>query len=310
MKRSNRLVLLIGIFLAAAAFVLIVLSLNKNGTGSGTTPPAPTTVNVVVATADIALGSKITQDDVTTKALPVDQKPVGSYSDVALVIGQTARASVSSGQLITPDVFSGSSGFITNVEVPAGFVAIAVQVDQVTGVGTLIKAGDYVDVTVGETGGQKVPVNEWQTVIPPSSYAKVPEDTYNSTSVKTLIQGLQVLGTLLPPPTGNTTGGAQASPGVNLNGQQEIVVLAVTQQQAEIIKFAQVDAASISLLLRSAADCQDENGNPAPCASATTTGVTLRILVDTFGVVPPQVVQVIQPQPLANPSPAVGAPNR
>ena len=309
MKR-NRLVLLIGMFLAAAAFALIVVSLNKNA-NTVTTPPPPTTVKVVVAAVDIPLGAKVTQDDVMTKDIPIDQKPASSFQDVALVIGQTARTQVTAQQLITPDIFNGGNGQIVNVDVPPGFVAIAIQVDQVTGVGTLIKAGDYVDVVTGLTGGTNVPVNQWQTNIPPASYVKVPDDQINSTTVKNLVQGLQVLGTLLPPPVA-TTGGTtpNASPGVSLNGQQEVVILAVTPQDAEIIKFAQVTSASISLLLRSAADCQDTSGNPAPCATSTTTGITLRILVDSFGVVPPQIIQVIQPQPLANPKPVVGAPNR
>jgi Flp pilus assembly protein CpaB len=195
--------------------------------------------------------------------------------------------------------------------VPQGYVAIAVQVDQITGVGTIIKAGDHVDVVLGLTSGAKVPEVEWQTNVPPASYVKIPEDTYNNTTVKTLVQGVQVLATLLPPAAaqGSTGTGAQASPGVSLNGQQEIVILAVTSQQAELIKFSQMDG-DVTLVLRSAADCQTADGQPAPCATAKTTGTTLRILVDTYGVVPPQMVQVIQPAPLANPSPAVGAPNR
>jgi pilus assembly protein CpaB len=304
------LVLLIGIFLALVAFVLIIVVFGKNQSENTPAPSAPTTVAVVVASTDIGLGTKITQDEVTTKQIPAGDKPAGSYSDVALVIGQTARMSVAAQQLITPDVFAGSSGSISNIEVPAGFVAIAVQVDQVTGVGTIIKAGDHVDVVTGITGGQKVPVTQWQTIVPPASFAKVPEDTYNSTTVKTLVQGIQVLGTLLPPPTAAaTTGGPTPSGGTSLNGQLEIVILAVTTQEAEVIKFAQIEG-DMTLVLRSAADCQNTDGTPAPCASAKTTGITLRILVDNLGVVPPQIVEVIQPQHIANPNAVVGAPNR
>ena len=57
-----------------------------------------------------------------------------------------------SGQAITTDVLAGASGSIQNIQVPAGHVAIAVQVDQVSGVGTIIKAGDFVDIINGFTG--------------------------------------------------------------------------------------------------------------------------------------------------------------
>ena len=304
------MILLFGVFLAIAAFALIVYAFGRNGETNTPQPSAPTTTTEVVAAADIALGAKITQDDVTTKDVLIADKPAGAYTDVSLVIGQTARRSVLTGALITPDVFTGSSGSIADIEVPSGMVAIAIQVDQLSGVGTIIKAGDHVDLVTGLTGGVNVPLVNWQTAVPPASFVKVPEDEYNTTSVKTLVQGLQVLGTLLPPPTATTaTGGPQASPGVSLNGQLEIVILAATPQEAEIIKFSQMSG-DITLVLRAAVDCQNADGTPAPCATAKTTGATLRILVDSYGVVPPQEVQVIQPAPLANPNPALGAPNR
>ena len=70
MKRSNRLVLLIGIFLAIVAFVLIVVMLGGNGGDNQLRPTAaPTTGNVVVATKDIELGAAIQQDQVGLKEI-------------------------------------------------------------------------------------------------------------------------------------------------------------------------------------------------------------------------------------------------
>ena len=53
MKRSNRLVLLIGVFLAIVAFVGILLLVRNDG--SREPVKAPTTGNVVVAVSDIPL---------------------------------------------------------------------------------------------------------------------------------------------------------------------------------------------------------------------------------------------------------------
>ena len=66
---------------------------------------------------------------------------------------------------------------------------------------------------------------------------------------------MQVLGTLLPPPprrgqTAPRLRRSQRPAATSLTGQQEIVILAVTAQQAEVIKFAQMDG-SIILVLRS-----------------------------------------------------------
>src|SRR6185503_8195672 len=65
-------------------------------------------------------------------------------------------------------------------------------------------------------------------------------------TVKLILQGMQVLGTLLPPvaPPVNADGtpAATAAPGTVLNEQQEIVILAVTAQQAEVIRYGQTMA--------------------------------------------------------------------
>src|SRR3972149_3848043 len=74
---------------------------------------------------------------------------------------------------------------------------------------------------------------------------KVIDDTLNNTSIKVLVQNSKVLGTLLPPPPEQT--GQQASPPpesssgeVALTGQQQIVILHLTAQQVELVRFAQV----------------------------------------------------------------------
>ena len=122
MKRSNRLVLLIGIFLAIVAFVLIVLMLSNGdvGGGSGVRPSAsPATAPVVVAARNVDLGATIVAADLATKELPVDQKPADSYGDTSQVIGQIARAKVTSGQLITSVIINASGSVRTSRCQPA-----------------------------------------------------------------------------------------------------------------------------------------------------------------------------------------------
>jgi len=300
LKRSNRLVLLIGIFLALVVFALIAFGGVLPSSRPDASPTPPTTAAVVVAKTDIALGATITAAMLTTKDIPIAEKPGDSYGDTSLVIGQIARAPVTAQQLITSTVLTGS-GSVSDIKAPAGFVAVAVQVDQVTGVGTVIKPGDFVDVISGFTAADK-----WPLVVSnpqPSPGANFVTETlpYTVTSVKVLSQGLQVLGTLLPPPSENTTAeaspAASSAPTTTLNGQQQIVILAVPLQEAEVIKFSQMDG-SISLVLRSSEDCTTEPADGQPyCPIVATTGITLRRLVDDRGVLPPQVIQVIQPTP-------------
>ncbi len=296
MKRSNRLVLLIGIFLALVAFVLVILTL-QGGNKPGETV-APTTT-VVIAARDLPLGTKITADAVTTETRPLTEKPVNGFTATGDVIGQTARQPVTKGQTITTAITNGTAGSILDITVPAGKIGIAVQVDQVSGVGTLTKTGDHVDLLVALTG-DKFPV----VSVNPDDASVTVVSGLNSTSVKLLLQGIQVIGTLLPPAPADTGNNAQASPGTDsgsataLNGQQQIVILAVDAQQAEVIKYAQLDG-SITLVLRSADDFRDpvtgEPLDPTLIVPAQTTGVTLRVLVDTNGILVPELVEAILP---------------
>jgi Flp pilus assembly protein CpaB len=67
------------------------------------------------------------------------------------------------------------------------------------------------------------------------------------------------------------------------------VILAVTPQQAEVIKFAQIDG-QITLVLRSPKDFGDASGNPVQPPVDKTSGVILKTLIDQYGVLPPQVI--------------------
>ena len=63
MKRSNRLVLLVGVFLAIVAFIGILL-LSGGGGPKSSTPEVPTELPTVIATQDIPLGTAIRADQV------------------------------------------------------------------------------------------------------------------------------------------------------------------------------------------------------------------------------------------------------
>ena len=300
MKRSNRLVLLVGVFLAIVAFVGILLL--QGGPGTTVDPNAPPTeLPTVVATQDIPLGTAIRLDQVRVEVKPITGRDTDAFGDTSQVVGKIVRQPVVTGAAITARTLSGGQqGQVLDIECPQTMRCISVQVDQVTGVGTVIKTGDYVDMIVA-LQADKFPVittdEETNTFSVLSGL--------NSTSVKMILQGMQVLGTLLPPtaataaaPAPAASGAPPAQPGTALTGQQEIVILAVTPQQAEIIKFAQLDSPLFSLVLRSPKDFIDpetnlpyENG-PIPDA---TTGVILKTLVDNYGVLPPELIEAILP---------------
>jgi Flp pilus assembly protein CpaB len=297
LKRSNRLILLIGVFLAALAFVLVIVFMSRPQTSTPGASAPPTKIATVIATRDIALGVTVTADMLTVQQLDTAAIEPGAFQSISQVIGKVARANIVSGQQVTTTQFTDTGVGSTQITCPAGFDCIAVQVDQVSGVGTLIRTGDYVDVVAQISPA--FPINYFadKATTPTSDGAK-----YDPTSVKVLVQGLQVMGTLLPPaPTAPTSQNGTASPapsaaGTALNGQQEIVILAATTQQVEVIKFAQVDG-NITLTLRSPKDFVDDAGNPIVPEASKTTGLVLRTMITDWGVLPPLPIVIPAPSP-------------
>jgi Flp pilus assembly protein CpaB len=310
LKRSNRLVLLIGVFLAVVAFVAVLLLLQQPAGQSGQNV-APTTGTVVVAKSDIPLSTRISADQVETKEVPLNAVGAGAFADVSQVIGQIARQPVTAGGQITSTTLTGgTSGALLDVDTPPGLRAISVRVDQTSGVGTIIKAGDYVDAIMSLTEEQFASVKQDGTI--EGQFIVENPGPYGSTT-KLILQGMQVLGTLLPPAapvaaTAPEASAAPAEPGTVLNDQQEIVILAVTAQQAEVIRWAQIQLGrnlltnqqlqTLSLVLRSPDDFVDpETGEPVSPALAETSGVVLQTLIETYGVLPPTIeIPILPPQ--------------
>jgi Flp pilus assembly protein CpaB len=294
LKRSNRLILLIGVFFAIVAFIGIVFIVQGNRGSGG--PSVATELPTVFAAKPITLGSEITADMLQVTTTKVTERDPTAYTTPTLLLGKIAGKDIPQGKQLTGDDFN-RGGNLSSVTVPVGMRAISVTVDQGSGVGTLIHTGDYVDLLVGITG-DKFPVI---TLTDSNNFQVV--SGINATSAKVLLQGMQVIGTLLPPPSAaqaqaqqanaNNNGGGEGG-GASLNNQQEIVILAVSAQQAEVIKFAQIDG-SISLVLRSPKDFRDDQGNPIAPAPAGTTGITLRVLVDEYRVLIPQLVETAVP---------------
>ncbi|HEX9044664.1 MAG TPA: Flp pilus assembly protein CpaB [Candidatus Limnocylindrales bacterium] len=289
MRRSNRLILLIGVVLAIVAFIGIVLIFQGS---SGTQQAAPKNVPTVYAKVDIPFGTTVTADKVETREVDPSLKQADSFSDPGDVVGKIATTNIVAGQRISTSNFAqGAAQAAIAQNVPKGLNAVAIQVDQVSGVGTLINVGDHVDVVVGFDKHNWLGPVASSGPQPSASVAPVTVAD-QATSVKLLVQDVQVVGTLLPPaPT--PTNGAQASqaPNTALTGASEIVIVAVTPQQAEVIKFAQMEG-SISLTLSSPKDFVDASGNPVVPPAAKTTGIVLKNLLDDYGVLVPQLQTV------------------
>ncbi|HEY8871263.1 MAG TPA: Flp pilus assembly protein CpaB [Candidatus Limnocylindrales bacterium] len=306
--RSNRLILLVGLLLAVLAFGGIVLLLQGGSSGSGNAQPsAPTKLPTVYATVAIPLGTTIKAGMLEARQIAIAERDPNALNSPDALLGATARADIPQGkQVTTADLgLNGVRGAITKVSTPKGLRAIAVQVDQLSGVGTVIDSGDWVDVVVSLSGDKLFPVVTFQKTT--EEMTPIILAGQGGSSVKLIVQGVQVVGTALPPPPAPpTTGNQQPAPSASaatgattLNEQNELVILAVTPGQAEIIRFAEVNSpdASVALVLRSPKDFVDDQGNPIVPPAQTTSGITLKTLIDKYGVLTPQVLQTILQRP-------------
>ncbi len=205
-----------------------------------------------------------------------------TYRDPAELVGLVTRRTVPAGTAFTAADFQSASANATDVTsgLKPGQVAMAIPVDSLSGVGSLIQAGDFVDVMLAITDQpdpNKAPVvGEFrdESGLPAT---KILDEWLNNTTIKVLVQNVQVLGTLLPTADGTGTSDSSGTP--NTGGF--IAILSVTPQQAEMVRFAQLDG-NLYLLLRAPAD--------TAAADVDTTGITLRQLVDRHGVLPPRVI--------------------
>ena len=286
MRRTSRLVLLLGIFLAALTFVVVLFigqggGTNQPQTGGPTAPP--TQLPVVVALSDIPLGTVVTADLLTTKTIPVANIETNALGDPSQGVGKTTRANIVAGQQVHSTDFQNRAVPLT---VPPGKRAFPVQINELTGVLNLLDVGDSVDLIIS-LRGDAFPVVQ---VLADGSVTVVSGINPLSVKLPLLLQDIQIIGVLDAPAPAPAEG--QAAPAAStkpvITGANKLLVLAVTPAQAEVLLFARTTG-TLDAVLRPPSDAGQTN---------ETTGVILKTLVDLYGVLPPEIVQVPIPTPL------------
>jgi Flp pilus assembly protein CpaB len=294
-KRSNRLVILVGLLLAVLAFVAIIIVLNN---GTNTTGPAAVTVDVLVAKADIAIGDPVTPDSVVTKKVAPEAVVQTRIADASQLRGQPALFKIAKDSQVTQEAIGGG-GNCFSCQLKTGEKAIAFQVDRVTGLDFLLQPGDHIDIVLAQ---DVQPVQETQDSITARAANPKLQPRYelvnglnNVRTVKTILQDRRVLYVsatrLRAPQTGTNPSPTPAPAGQQAQQQFEVVIIvfAGTDQDAELIKFAQSnlgEQGALTAILRTTDD---------PDHAVKTTGVTLDGLIKQYGVPIPKFV-VLPPQ--------------
>jgi Flp pilus assembly protein CpaB len=303
-KRSNRLVILVGVLLAVLAFVGIVILLNSRGTAP---EQAAVKVDVIVAVEPIDIGEEVTPDKV--ELLQVDPADVVGtpFGDPSQVSGQRAIFAIPADSQVPKEALGlGQIGDVCiECQLLPGEKAIAFQVDRVTGLDFLVQTGDHLDIVLSQS---VAPLQETQESIDARVADPDLQPRYevvagltNVRTVKTILTDKRVL---YVSATRIRSTAVQATPSPGQQGAQQaapqienvIIVVAGSDQDAELIKFAQNDLnelGQLTAILRRVADA--EEGVP----EEVTTGITLDILIDQYDVPIPDIVVL----PLPSPSP-------
>ena len=164
-QRNNRIIMVVlGLVLAAAAFGLsLYVSKSNNNSSSGSGQQ----ISVVVAKADLAQGTQLSADVLTTKQYSVDSAPTGAITDQTTIAGKFLSIAVTqntpiTGNLLVPDAASAKTAALslTPLDIHAGDVAMGIPVAGAGGAsaelntfGLYIQPDDRFDVLIDDGKG-------------------------------------------------------------------------------------------------------------------------------------------------------------
>lgn len=337
MRRGGRLFLLLGLLIIViGALAYFVLSQQPLATQDLT--PQPTQElkrKIVIARIDIPANTVITDTVTFLTTIDIPESEFAAASDQyftspeEMLYKQTLRGVAFNERIRKADVTEPGLA----IQIPTAQAgqprvkAVTFQVNNLSGVADQIRPGDFVDVLssfiVSRTYLRPGFNDQGQVMIK--------EEPFQGQTTKTLLQNVQVLQIRKPAPApeGTPTPGGPADAGppqTDANGQPVadgqggaqagdqtpnpanantfqngnwLLLLAVTDQQAELLKFSIEQGTGITLVLRGSGDSAIE----------TTTGATLDLLVSQYGLPLPQpAVPAVSEQDALTPVPTTTAP--
>jgi Flp pilus assembly protein CpaB len=293
-KRSNRLVILVGVLLAVLAFVAIVILLNQQREPG---PEAePVTETVLVATQAIEIGDSVTPDVVEERQVDPEAVQGTPLRSTTAVSGQPALFPIPEGSQVSAEAIG--LGVVGGINIAAqlepGEKAVTFQVDRVTGVDFLVKPGDTIDIVLSEHISVLQETADSAANEDPEAPPRFEVITglENQRTVKAVLQDKRVLyvsstRAIQPEPVDSNGDGVINDADVQPEQavvDSVIIVFAGTDQDAEVSKFAQNDLSevgSLTAVVRHADDDEIE----------TTLGITFDQLIDEYGVRIPSIIE-------------------
>src|SRR6266581_4909466 len=140
----TRLLMIGFVALALAAFVSFTVYRRLNAPGAANVPPGD---NIIIAAANISLGTKIEDKDVKVVQLPAADLPPRHFRQKSQVLGRGVIVPIAQGEYVLPEKLAGeNAGYGLPALIPTGMRAVSVRVNEVIGVAGFVVPGTRVDV--------------------------------------------------------------------------------------------------------------------------------------------------------------------
>ncbi len=327
--RGGRFLLILGAGLAAMAFVVVYLVMSKSS--APTVDPAasvPVTVPMrSIVVAKVPIPAYTTLDETNLGLLEVEASTVSgdAVTDPNLLYKKMSTTAIAAQKPVLASEVASVSFSTALAKNEKGF---SLSVPARNTFADSITEGDHVDVLWSVDISVTVPLRAEDGKV------KYEERPYRTS--KTLLQDIRVarvvkLAPAQPPQTpaggdGNGATDAQAAAQKTSSNSSQVVaptlsslyanenasyttvlLLAVTDQQAEVLKYTRVTGGELDLTLRSSAPVKDKDGNITKDADGKeirgdhevekTTGITIDVLIKSYGLVPPPDASGVAPTP-------------
>jgi len=308
-KRGGRFLLVLGAGLAAMAFVVVYIATSK-GLGSSqasttVTPPVPVLTTIAVVNQDVPAYTVLDASNVGTMEVDASTAVSGTVGSPNLLYGKTVLMPMTQGQPVLANQLT-TAGFSNVLE--KGKRAFTLAVPERNTFGDSVTENDSVDVLW---------THKYQVIqLIPGPDGKPVEHDKDLPTTKTLLQDIKVLRVISLRPAVPPAGGASNTGQINATTApkgtgavadaygpeapvQEVLILAVTDQQAEVLKFAN-EGGTIDLALRSSAPQKGPDGKTLKGPDGKdiigdhdlekTTGITDKVLVESYGLLLPEIL--------------------
>jgi len=292
-RKSGRLIILLGLLLIVVVVggYFLLTGLPEGTSLFGGAPPPPTAVpviDVVVPRRDLPENTFLTSGElessfeVVTRTMAMQEGLITSKSQIREMVN---RERLVQGELLYRFQFVEAG---LSFKLDPGLRAFPLEVDQFTGIVGEIRKYDYVDIIlsgrVDEYFMQKFPLTlECPDPIQPECirvggtrpFPQTNIEPLTMLTVKTILEDIQVVKVItLTEPVQVQPGQPTPTPAaVPTMPRGWILILAVDEQQAEVLQFGKDEGWTTQLLLRA----QEDH------TRMTTTGITAWILLDPAG---------------------------